>query len=674
LIQYRKDIDGLRALAVLPVVLFHAGFGVPGGFVGVDVFFVISGYLITSLISEEMQTGKFSIAAFYERRIRRIFPALFAMMTVSAILAWFFFMPPDFALFGKSVLSAALFVSNILFRREAGYFDTSELMKPLLHTWSLAVEEQFYIFFPLILFVFRSRQSFQFAVIVLLAAISLGLSEWWVIKEPTEAFYLLPSRFWELGLGGLLSYLPRYRPQRTAIATAITASGVLLIGIAIFAIHSTSPFPGLLALVPCGGAALVIFGGSVANPASRLLGSPPLAFIGLISYSLYLWHWPLIVFSQYELGHALSPAQAICIVTLSIVVSVASWKFIETPFRRRAVLSRRFNLFGFGAAAMAVAFLAGFSIDNLDGFPGRLSAEVARIYSAKADVGKYMAWTCLSDNEPRGPSVADVRAGRLCTLGNENAADISFAVWGDSHAAAMAPAIDKIAAEYNRKGLFIGQAGCPPLLQYETPHARKTSRDSCLRQNEAAADLLKSKHMSMVFLIARWPREVLGAQYGNEGPFFDPAEPYKVDDRSAEVAEGLDKTLTLLAQLHIRAILVMDVPEPGYDVPYALARAAKEHRQVDINPPRSVVDQRQRQSMAVLRAASAKYGVELVDPTPSFCSADRCNVAIDGRPLYVDSNHLTKTEAMGLSGLFAHSFNISGAAGLVGGQPGTGTP
>lgn len=659
---------------MLPVVLFHAGLGVPGGFVGVDVFFVISGYLITSLISEDMQTGRFSIAAFYERRVRRIFPALFAMMTVSAILAWLFFMPTEFVLFGKSVFAAALFVSNILFRREAGYFDTSELMKPLLHTWSLAVEEQFYIFFPLILFICRKRQSLQIAAIAVLFVVSLGISELWAIKKAGDAFYLLPSRFWELGLGGLLSYLQRYRPQRTAIATAFTASGILLIGIAIFTIHSTSQFPGLLALVPCGGAALVIFGGGATNPASRLLSSPPLAFVGLISYSLYLWHWPLIVFSQYKLGHALSPAQAICIVALSIAVSIASWKFVETPFRRRAVLSQRLNLFGCGAVAMAVACLAGFSIDNFDGFPSRLSTDVARIYSAKADVSKYMSWTCLSDNEPRGPSAADVRAGHLCTLGNENAADISFAVWGDSHAAAMAPAIDKIAAEYKRKGLFIGQAGCPPLLQYETPHARKSSRDSCLRQNDAAADLLKSKHISMVFLIARWPREVLGAQYGNEGPFFDPAEPYKVDDRSAEVADGLDKTLTLLAQLHIRAVLVMDVPEPGYDVPYALARAAKDHRQVDINPLRSVVDQRQQQSMAVLKAASAKYGVELVDPTPSFCGANHCNVAIDGRPLYADSNHLTKTAAVALSGLFAHSFNISGEAALTVGQPGIGAP
>jgi peptidoglycan/LPS O-acetylase OafA/YrhL len=665
LLHYRKDIDGLRALAVLPVVLYHAGLGFPGGFVGVDVFFVISGYLITSMITEEMRIGTFSIAAFYERRIRRIFPALFAMMAVSAVAAWALFMPPEFILFGKSAVAAALFFSNILFRKEAGYFDATELVKPLLHTWSLAVEEQFYILFPLVLLAFRKKRSLQLAAIAVLVVVSLGLSEWWVVKEPTDAFYLIPSRFWELGLGALLTYGERYRPQHASVAAGITAIGVCLIGLAIFAVNATSPFPGLLALLPCGGAALVILGGGVSNPASRLLGTPPLQFIGLISYSLYLWHWPLIVFTQYKLGRVLTPTEALCIVALSLIVAIASWKLIETPFRRRLFLSHRPALFGAGAVAMAAFCLLGLSISSFDGFPSRLSPDVAQIYSAKSDTAQYMKSACLTDNQQAGPSDADVRAGRLCPVGNTKAADISFAVWGDSHAAAMAPAIDKVAEKYGRKGLFIGQVGCPPLLQYLTPHARKQTRDGCLQRNDAAAELIKSAHIPLVFLIARWPREVLGAQYGNEGPFFDPAAPYKTEDRSAEVAEGLDKTLATLAQLHVQAVLVMDVPEPGYDVPYALARAANDHGLLDVNPPRRIVDQRQRQAIGILKAAAAKYGVELVDPTSSFCDADHCTASVDGRPLYADADHLTKTAAVALSVLFERSFYAHKEATLV---------
>ena len=665
MLQHRKDIDGLRALAVLPVVLFHAGLGFPGGFVGVDVFFVISGYLITSMISDEMRVGRFSIAAFYERRIRRIFPALFVMMAVSAVAAWALFMPPEFILFGKSAVAAALFFSNILFRKEAGYFDATELVKPLLHTWSLAVEEQFYILFPLVLLAFRKKRSLQLAAVTLLVVVSFGLSEWWVIKEPTDAFYLIPSRFWELGLGALLTYGEGYRQQRSSVATGVTACGVMLIGLAVFAVNSASPFPGLLALLPCGGTALVILGGGVSNPVSRMLGAPPLRFIGLISYSLYLWHWPLIVFTQYKLGHALTPTEAICVVGLSLIAAVASWKLIETPFRRHILLSQRFTLFAAGAVVMAVFCALGLSISSFNGFPARLSPDVAQIYAAKSDTAQYIKSACLTDNQQAGPSDADVRAGRLCTVGNGSATDISFAVWGDSHAAAMAPAIGKVAEKYGRKGLFIGQVGCPPLLQYLTPHARKATRDGCLERNDAAADLIKNAHIPLVFLIARWPREVLGAQYGDEGPFFDPAAPYKIEDRSAEVAAGLDKTLALLAQLHVQAVLVMDVPEPGYDVPYALARAANEHRVLDVNPPRQIVDQRQHQSIDILKAASAKYGIELVDPTSSFCNEDHCNASLDGRPLYADADHLTKTAAEALSFLFEHSFNAHKEAALI---------
>jgi hypothetical protein len=305
---------------------------------------------------------------------------------------------------------------------------------------------------------------------------------------------------------------------------------------------------------------------------------------------------------------------------------------------------------------MAAFCLLGFGIKDFRGFPDRLTDKVARIYAAKQDGSKYMTASCFTTSEHKGPTDADVRAGHLCSLGDEQATGVSFAVWGDSHSGALAPAIDKAAQGAGQKGFLIGQAGCPPLIDYETKHLKKETRDACIERNDAALDLVKNAHIRLVFLVARWPKEVLGAEYGKEGPYFDPAAPYQITDRSVSVSTALDKTLAALAQLHCQVVLVMDVPEPGYDVPYALARAASDHRMIDINPARAAVDQRQRQALVILKTAAATYGAQFVDPTPSFCDADHCNVELDGRPLYVDADHLTRSAALNLSGLFEHSF------------------
>ena len=302
--EYRPDIDGLRAIAVLSVVFFHAHVaGFAGGFAGVDIFYVISGYLITSLVAHDIAFERFSLVTFYERRIRRIFPALFGVLGFCTLAACALFSPKDLAVFGKSVIATTLFVSNILFKRQAGpggYFDSTSDLQVLLHTWSLSVEEQFYLLFPTTLLLLT---RFAKARLIVLSAITLGsflISAWITPHRPLTAFYIFIPRAWELLIGSLLALKAVVPLQRRASREIAGFVGLSFIGAAVFLFSRDTVFPGLAALVPCLGAWLIIYSGANGPSCVKsILSAQPLVFVGLISYSLYLWHWPILVFSRY---------------------------------------------------------------------------------------------------------------------------------------------------------------------------------------------------------------------------------------------------------------------------------------------------------------------------------------------------------------------------------------
>ncbi|WP_448506487.1 acyltransferase family protein [Immundisolibacter sp.] len=653
----------MRALAVMPVLFFHAGLGFPGGFVGVDVFFVISGYLITRLLTVEMTERRFSLFRFYERRIRRIFPALFTVLMASTVVTWFIFMPPEFELFGQSMALAAIFASNIGFWQEAGYFDTVAQFKPLLHTWSLGIEEQFYVLFPLLLAgLYRGMPTRRRLVIGCMTVASFLFSVVWVHVAPNGAFFLLPARFWELGVGCLLALAPASFELRTSHAVAICAAGLLLIGMAVFGLSEHTPFPGMAALLPCIGTVLVIMAGRTRNAVSCALGSRPLVLVGLVSYSLYLWHWPIIVFAQYRLGHLLSAFEAILAIVASFALAALSWRFIEQPARQRHFLAERRALFGAAAVMMVAVVSAGLAIQAQEGLPGRLPAAIQKIYAQKQDRSPFLRANCFADSSDKGVDSESVRPGVNCPMGAPGPDHTTFLVWGDSHAAAMAPAIDLAAKRFNQRGLFVGRAGCPPLLHYDTTSSHGQKREACRDQNDATMQLIKDQNIRLVFLLARWPREVLGAQNGAEGPFYDPAVPYATVDRSGQVAAALDSTVGALTALGIRVVLVMDVPEPGYDVPLSLARAALRGRAPQVNPTRASVDARQELARQILQQVAIKWGAHLVDPTPAFCDRDFCHVEGGGVSRYTDADHLTRSAALDLTHLFDDSFapEISG--------------
>lgn len=656
-LRYRADIDGLRALAILPVVLYHAGIpGFKGGFVGVDVFFVISGYLMASLIMREIILGEFNLLRFYERRIRRIFPALFAMFAACGIMAWFFFMPAEFEYFARSVRSAGFFTSNFQFEKESGYFDIGTQMKPLLHTWSLAVEEQFYIFFPLVL-ILLGRFSRRHIVPILCALLlaSLAASVWAVHAEPVAAFYLTQFRIWELLLGALLAFnvLPavRSRPAREAVA----ASGIFLIAYAVIAFDDGTAFPGLAALLPCVGAALVIHGHATDGPAGRLLTARPAVFIGLISYSLYLWHWPAIVFTKYLVWPEFSPVQGGLVVLGSLAAAVLSWRFIERPFRGQSGFAiGRKPVFAGAAVAVAASITFGEVILETQGVPERLSEVAQRIYSAKYDVDRFSGPGCSPERDGQEASAEEVRSDKLCTIGKTDAGEPEFLVWGDSHAAAMSPAIDAAASQAGVRGLMAPRPSCPPLFDVQLSDRLLTER--CQEFNAAVRDLITERHIPLVFLIAYWPKYVHNAELPNQGVYFDPSVPPSLEDRSAPIAEALDRTMAELTRLGTKVVLVMDVPEMGYYVPEALAKAAVKGSTPDIAPPWSYVEKRQALARAVLETSAKKYDAMIVDPLPAFCSNGQCAAARDGVPLYRDADHITGTAARSLSYLYSHIF------------------
>ena len=362
--KHRTDIDGLRAVAVIAVILFHAGLTqVSGGFAGVDVFFVISGYLITGLILNDIRNGQFSITHFYERRVRRILPALFTLLFLGSV-AFYWLLPPEQLLdFGKSLIATVLFSSNVLFWRQTGYFKDPAEMKPLVHTWSLAVEEQFYIFYPLFLLLISRyfRKRYHWALLTVFC-FSLAWSVWGVHHDRNATFYLAPSRAWELLLGGLLAtdVVPPLTDRRAA--NVLGAAGLVLMMFSFVALSKASLFPGLNALYPTIGAALIIYTGSpTATSVSRFLGWKPIVFVGLISYSLYLWHWLLIVFAKYYAVRHLTNWEITGIVAFSFVIATLSWLFVENPFRgRRGLIASRAMLFGAAAVASLPLLIIGY--------------------------------------------------------------------------------------------------------------------------------------------------------------------------------------------------------------------------------------------------------------------------------------------------------------------------
>lgn len=650
-LDYRPDLDGLRAYAVIPVLFFHAGIGAfSGGFVGVDIFFVLSGFFMAKIILRDLDQGRFSFLDFYLRRMRRIFPALFAMIAATSIVATVLFMPQEFEYYAASVQAAVLFVANVLFRQESGYFDIASEMKPLLHTWSLSVEEQFYVFFPLALYLtYKYARSRIVPLIVAVMLVSFGASLWAVYVRPEKAFYLLHFRVWELLVGALVAAVPK-RHDRPALDTLLGLGGAAAVLISVFFYRSAMPFPGLSALLPCLGAAALIRANCRSGPIAAILTNRPTVFVGKISYSLYLWHWPVIVFTQYLTEDGLAPELKVAVICLSLLLGFLSWKYIEHPVRfgRLKSVSKPAVI---GCSAAFVLIACGFAsvIEHTKGLPQRLPQEAARLYQATYDTGAFNDPKCFADSDGEGLTPDQIARNELCSLGVAGGKP-RFLLWGDSHAAAIAPGLDLAARKLGITGTFVGRASCPPLPDTQFGPAEHVER--CAEHTRAVMALIAREKYPLVFLAGYWPKYVHRSELPQQGIFFDPRVPPDLHDWSQPIVAGLTNVIEKLKQQGAQPVLIMDVPEVGYTVPEALARAYMAGKSLAIGPGLDYTRARQALARKVLTEVANASGSWIVDPVGSLCDAQRCKVMEGETVIYHDGDHLSAGGAKILAPLF----------------------
>lgn len=644
-IRHRADIDGLRAVAVLPVLLYHAGFPlVGGGFVGVDVFFVISGYLITAILLVELDAGRFSLVRFYERRVRRLLPAIFAVLLASVAIGWLVLLPEDLKDLGQSAVATVAFASNLLFWHDIGYFDLDAERKVLLHTWSLAVEEQFYLVFPLLLWLLlKLGRPVVPHLLTGLLLLSFAAAAVAVQTAPGAAFYLAPLRAWELLLGAVLAAGVVSAPQRPWLRDLCSVAGLVLILGSVHLISAEMPFPGVAALAPCLGTALVILGGmSGPSLAGRALSAGPVVFVGLISYSLYLWHWPLLVLAKSYLARELTLPEAGAVLVLAGILSAASWRWIEQPFRAPSNLLSRPALFTAAGAGSAAVVAVGLVLHVQEGVPWRLPEDAQRLAAGVRD-------RSADRNHCFDRTADQARAGDLCPEGPIGEIPPSFVIWGDSHAEMLRDAFDVAAREAGRSGLFAGLPGCPPLAQARIAFQRGTFQpgaDRCTAYNAAVLELLeRERAIDTVVLAGHWPVYATGTPYRPRTP-----GRLALEDLTPEAAPAAPKavfhrrllaTVERLRAVGKRVVIVGSVPETRADVPWTLALSAWHGRGIDLRPTRADFEARNEVPLAAFDELERGGLASIIRPETLLCDAERCMVEAQGRALYADDNHLT---------------------------------
>ena len=609
---YRADIDGLRAVAVAGVILFHYGAGGGGGYVGVDVFFVISGFLIASILRDDERRGRFTLLGFAERRARRLLPAL-AVVLLFCCAAGTRLLPNDLKLIGLGLIDAAVFASNVLFASLAeDYFTTGALvLQPALHTWSLGLEAQFYV---VIAGVWAAGRRWSLRLPLVLAALGLASSVWslWsVAHRPEAAFYLLPSRFWEFIAGAALA-AGRLRPRGPLAAGLCAALGLGLIGAAMLLFSPATPFPGAAALLPCLGATLVIAGGHGRNPVSALLGARPLAVAGRLSYGLYLWHWPLLVFASYGRAAPLPLRERLVLVALTGLLAALSHRWVEQPIiARRRLAARGPFLLACGGSVAGLA-LCGLVI-NLAG------QNLVRLAALPADVRRFSDGQ-FDTVDGRCPASGSDRAS--CRFGAAGR-DATVVLWGNSFARMWTPGLDAAARRHGVAGIDLLMSKCPPLVGEPFPAVR-----SCAEFNrDALAFIAARPGLTTVILGANW------TQWPTELP-------------------ALRATVAALQARGRRVAVILSPPAVPYPVPRTLALAALRH---DPAPPlvaEAAARAQRAPADAVIGAVAAERPVIEIDPFAAFCDGGGCRVQAEGRALYYDDAHVTATAATAASTLF----------------------
>ena len=627
--KYRAEIDGLRAIAVLPVIFFHAGFApFSGGFVGVDVFFVISGYLITSLILEELKTGSFSIAGFYDRRARRILPALFFVVACSIPIAWFTLLPKDLTDFFHSVMAVSLFSSNFLFWFQSGYFDTGAELKPLLHTWSLAVEEQFYIIFPLLLMaLWRFGRKVLIWVLVVLFVISASLAEWGAHNYPSATFFLLHARGWELLIGAFAAFYLQGggRIAPGIVSNVLAAAGVLAITYAVYWFDETTPFPSLYALVPTAGTVLVILFAVPGTVVQRLLSLKACVGIGLLSYSMYLWHQPIFVFARYLFGLPVGSYMFLALTVLATLLALFSWRFVERPFRRKGFAVNRVLI---TATVASIAILA----------TGHFLPKMGNPTTDELDYNAHwQGWTRCAPFGNRQKAM-----GRCEILVADSKP--TLAVIGDSHALHLASGVRQLYANSSENPIAFVGGGCYPVMTQgrELEGFMQCPKDFI---DKSFAYALENEEISRVVLSGYGTWELLRTR-AHSSRTLDQAT---IEIRQAMLLDGMRKTVGMLLGSGKKVLLITDSPEMLENPSHCSTLAASWSGRCPHRVPRSEVDNRLKEMDQVIEDLQKIHPeLEVFDPRSVLCDDDYCYSGAPGENWYRDRDHLTPTGSIKL--------------------------
>ncbi len=646
---YRPEIDGLRSIAVLSVVLYHFGFaGLQGGFVGVDVFFVISGFLIGGLLwREASETGSISLKRFYVRRIKRLAPAYVAMALASLIAAYFIVLPFEFREFGKSLIAATVYLSNVSFFREAGYFDTVSEDKVLLHTWSLSVEEQFYIILPLLMLLLL-RNTFSLRIVLWISlVVSLIACAWITQRSQPAAFYLFPFRAWELLAGVILAIEVQRRPFKHV--AFLSYLGLTLILASIAFIPAGAQFPGWHALFPVLGTVLIIANGQQKNIVNRTLASPAPVAIGLISYSLYLWHWPVLTLSTYYRGAYSGHLETTFWLGISIALAYLSWRFVERPVRRTDFSA----LLTFTAAALAsaVLVLAGGLIYLKDGMIERFEPPLRTHIEASADFLQDWSRCYVSTDGP-------FLGLELCPIGPEQAPEIL--IWGDSHVRALKEGLEQAAFDADTPALLIWRAGCAPvfgLVKNETS-ASPVQNEACSNANAQIETALQAGDFKRVLLVGRWGYYAQGSGTGlDAGNQVALSVEGTTGSQAEQFSQGLIGTVQRIQGFGSEVFVLKAIPEiRDYDSRH-IARALAGNRLSDeslataVEIPAAAHEKRVSDLSQTLAQIDAN-GAALLDPAPFLCAAQTCSALHDGKAQYFDNNHIINSAALRIRSLF----------------------
>lgn len=650
-IKYRAEIDGLRAIAVIPVILFHAGFQLfSGGFVGVDVFFVISGYLITTIILTEKEQGIFSLVNFYERRARRILPALFLVMFVSLPFAWLWLLPADMKDFSKSLIYVSTFSSNILFWQDTGYWGIANELKPLLHTWSLAVEEQYYVIFPLYLMLMWSfRKRWILSSFLAIALISLVVAQWGAYHHPVATFFLLPTRAWELAIGASIAFYFLYRKQtirsllsHKSIDEILSLVGLLMIGYAVFAFDESVPFPGFYALIPTVGTGLIILFSSQQTIVGRLLGTKLLVGVGLISYSFYLWHQPLFAFARSRTLTEPSDLLYVALSVLSMILAYLSWRYIEKPFRKKGVLSRK-SIFTFMAIGSAFFITIGFAGNYTEGFQNR----------------SKMKQSILNDFSPHkllnhcGKSYHNNGVDRMiCIQGaRTNSSYSKFAVFGDSHSTHMLPAFELAARSIDAKYVSLGLVGCPPLLGIDVA---KGNHDIGVCENitKRQFEYVRDNKIDKVFLVGRWSLYTDGGYDTNMKDHFLVDKNSNVLTKRASrtvFVNALENTVEAYRDIGANVYILTQNPQQKtdprklYEHLSILHLTGEEKEKVieNYSISRNRSNDLQAYNRRIFDQLASEGKIKIVNLDDYYCSRDICQIGDRNHSTYYDKDHLS---------------------------------